>query len=210
MFGNYAIDFLFILGDIFNLAHHSSLYTVYTKILQKVISASIELKEKDTQGLILREDLYQLLQPAIHQKSCFYDSFTLGDLHHVSRYTYGIYFKKLIVGSGINVKSLALPYINYEVEGTAGIIRKGSNLAVLQKGQFIYNTEPVKNVKFIYPNIENNRSGQHMLEIGNNMDLTLKFNIKKLLLFFIRVDKIETFGRHCIERVGLYERVGYR
>lgn len=61
----------------YNLTHDSPLYTAQTMILQEEPNDIIELKEKATQGFILRESLCQLLQPVINEKLYMYDNLLL-------------------------------------------------------------------------------------------------------------------------------------
>lgn len=43
IFGNYAVDFLFIMGNIFNLPQDSPIYTAHTIMLQEAFESSIQL-----------------------------------------------------------------------------------------------------------------------------------------------------------------------
>lgn len=122
LFGNYAVDFLFILGNVFALAQHSSLYTAYTMILQNLSEESIELKEKDTQGVTFWESLIQLLQPVMHEKPYMYESFSIGCLHQVSRETYGVTIKQLSKENAKyykGKKKIPMSNISYEYDDTS-------------------------------------------------------------------------------------------
>jgi hypothetical protein len=56
--------------------------TRYITLLREEIDTGIKLKEKDTKGFILQQDLCQLLQPFI------YDSFSIENLNHLTKETY--------------------------------------------------------------------------------------------------------------------------
>lgn len=90
LFGNYDVDFMFVMGNMFNLTHGSPLYTAYIMILQEETKDNIGLKEKETQCFILEECLYQLLQPVIQEQPYMYNSFSTGILHQVASATYAI------------------------------------------------------------------------------------------------------------------------
>lgn len=137
LFGNYDVDYLFVLEEIFGLPYDSLLGITFIKLIQESIDSSIELKEKDTQGYFLKESIDQLLKPMKEAKPYMYDSFIKGDLHQVSSETY----------------ALAIGPDTYEEHGEISLTRKhckddttftvkgvSSAIVIIEKGQIIPNT----------------------------------------------------------------------
>ncbi|KAI7876157.1 uncharacterized protein EV154DRAFT_68438 [Mucor mucedo] len=131
LFGNYEVDFLFVLGNVFNIPHNSMAYIVYSNMLQESVSNSIDLKEKYTQGLVIREPLCELLHSTTNIKPYIYDRFIAGSLKKVSRSTYGIRFREDII------RYLPFSRINCYGDITGIGANDGSYLVVLQTGQEI-------------------------------------------------------------------------
>ncbi|KAG2211006.1 hypothetical protein INT47_000166 [Mucor saturninus] len=75
LFGNYEVDFLFVLGNVSNIPHNSMAYIVYSNMLQESVSDSIDLKEKYTEGLVIREPLCELIHFTTNRKPYIYDRF---------------------------------------------------------------------------------------------------------------------------------------
>ncbi|KAG2208760.1 hypothetical protein INT47_007859 [Mucor saturninus] len=90
IFANYETNYIFMLGDPFQLSYGSSIHTVYTQMLQKEINNSIYLKEKDTQAFALIESVYMLLDPLTQIKPYLYEKFSKGTLCQVSSETYAL------------------------------------------------------------------------------------------------------------------------
>lgn len=91
LFGYYTVDHLFVLGNIFNLKQESLIFTKYINILQHKLVDSFELKEKFCKIFILKETLYQILQPIIEKKQYIYESFIDGIPDQVFTNTYILY-----------------------------------------------------------------------------------------------------------------------
>ncbi|KAG2213114.1 hypothetical protein INT47_011263 [Mucor saturninus] len=82
LFGNYVVDFLFILTELFPFVYDCPNYTAFTRILKEAMDSSIQSKEKDTPVYVLEESLCQLIQPAIDKQPFMYDSFITVRLTH--------------------------------------------------------------------------------------------------------------------------------
>jgi hypothetical protein len=165
-FLGYEVDFLFVLGNIHILKYNSVLYTIYTNILQEAINVSIEVKGGDTQGIVLQESIYQLLQPVIKEQSYMYDSFSTGNLHRVSSNTYGIYVKKLTL-PGITEPYLSC--IDCKDDSTNVTMTLDNTMIFLQKGQLIPNTGLVIKFKIGFKNMKRDAILHScLLELGNS------------------------------------------
>ncbi|KAI7891397.1 uncharacterized protein EV154DRAFT_223588 [Mucor mucedo] len=90
LFGDYEVDYIFTLGNPFNLPQESLSCTTYTMLLQEVIDASLQSKEKDTQAFVLGETILQLLEPITCIKPYIYERFVTGTLCQVSSETYAV------------------------------------------------------------------------------------------------------------------------
>lgn len=90
LFGNYNVDYMFVLGNMFSIAHNSPLYKLCTSLLQEVTENDIKVKEKDTECFILLESLCQLLQPTLQVKPYLGNSLSTAILDLVSSNTYCI------------------------------------------------------------------------------------------------------------------------
>lgn len=136
LFGKYEVNFVFIMGDIFNLERNPIMHTIYRRLLQEAYNESIAMKGKDASGFIIQKDIFQLLQPIKTKKPFMYDSFTIGSLYLTARETYGMYV------SGFTEKDR----LSYDPQlcdvDTKGAHGEDSNMTmiVLQKGQCIPNT----------------------------------------------------------------------
>lgn len=175
LFGNYAVDFVFILENPYTMAQDSPIHAAYKRILQEAIDGSIALKERDTQGIVLRENLCQLLQPVTRERSLMYDSFSFGNLQQVSRETYGIRI--------VDIRNSRTSQIIYNpalsrVNDKGDVIKalRGETMVVLQKGQPIPNKGLI--IRF-HSELKDIKMDQ--LTLGNK----LIFNIKKLILIQI-------------------------
>lgn len=140
LFGNYEnIDYLFVLGNVFDIPYSSIIYTAYNVLLQDTITAGIESKGKDTQGIILQEQFYPPMQLSAHSKPyTIYKKFTTGTINLVSRKTYAIRFQ-MIISQG---KTGYAPFscTGCEEDNKNFIIDGGKYLVFLQKGQPIPST----------------------------------------------------------------------
>ncbi|KAG2209182.1 hypothetical protein INT47_005474 [Mucor saturninus] len=136
LFGKYEVNFVFIMGDIFNLERNPIMYTIYGQLLQEAYNESIAMKGKDASGFIIQKDIFQLLQPIMAKKPFMYDSFTIGSLYLTARETYGMY-----VSSFAEKDRLSYDPQLCDVD-TKGAHGEDSNMTiiVLQKGQCIPNT----------------------------------------------------------------------
>lgn len=170
LFGNYAIDFLFILEEIFTLAHDSPLSIAYTMVLQEAIDVSIELKEKDTPGVVLQETLCQLLQPAMHKQPYMYDSFIIGNLHQVSSETYGI---RIGPTTDESLGEIFLSCKQYKDDGIITVRDELSAIVVLQKEQLIPDTGVVINFDIGYKNKKRDAILVDTINLGNISDYYL-------------------------------------
>lgn len=170
LFGNYEIDFVFILGSTFTLRHNSPLQVVYAQILQEELAASIELNGKDTPGYILRETLCELLQPKVHGKPYMYDSFCFGNINQISSEIYAVYIDDFYENpSSGKVSKPFLSCKSYNIDGANVVKDADAAMIVLQKGQPIPNTGLVIqfNMGFgssAYKELESN----YVLKLGNN------------------------------------------
>ncbi|KAI7881208.1 uncharacterized protein EV154DRAFT_523540 [Mucor mucedo] len=133
LFGDYIVDHLFILGDIFTVSNGAPLYNVHRLNLQKSIAASIRSKEQDTQGYVLKETLHQLLQPTIGKQPYMYDSFVKGDLYQVASETYGLCIKLE------SYNREAAYFISCQKDSIL-VSNKKSAMIILQTGQMIPHT----------------------------------------------------------------------
>lgn len=190
------VDFLFIIGNIFTLACSSPLYTLYKMILQDSLNVSIELKEEDTQGFIFQEDICQLLQPVVDERPYMYDSFSIGNLHQVSRETYGIYVIALYKNSHHYPGDDSKPFsscVSNKSDSINVVGGEDSAMVIIQKGQPIPSTGFVK--KF---NVELNYFGEYedtdifSIELGNKPTFTMIF-VTHMIVIFISISKTKTF-----------------
>lgn len=104
-------------------------------LLQRSFDANIEWRLEIIQGFVLQEDLYQLLQPAINKRPYMYDSFIIGNLHQVSRYTYGLYIKSIFKNGQYltgNSSEVYLSFKNYDGDET--IVPNNKVMIVIRKG----------------------------------------------------------------------------
>ncbi|KAI7893682.1 uncharacterized protein EV154DRAFT_501190 [Mucor mucedo] len=92
IFGNYKTDYVFVLGDPFNLSYGSPLYAVYTTILQRAMDDGIHSKRKDAQAFVMKDSLDQLLHLFKSIKPHMFDRFINGTLCQVPSSTYGLRF----------------------------------------------------------------------------------------------------------------------
>lgn len=97
LFKYYEVDYIFMLGDPFNLYYNLPMYNAYIVLLQQLIRIAIELKEKDTQGFVIQESLSDLIRPLTLNKPFMYSNFFKGNLHQVLNDTFAVRFlyKKL-------------------------------------------------------------------------------------------------------------------
>lgn len=130
LFSNYELDFLFVMGNPFNLPYRSTIYDAYIKLVQDAIDINIELKEKDTNGIVLHESFRQLLGAFTRSKPYLFDRFSLGTLNQVFRETYGIRFLTWRISSYIPFSC-----IDFDEDGENIKVENGSFLVVAHKGQ---------------------------------------------------------------------------
>ncbi|KAI7893679.1 uncharacterized protein EV154DRAFT_600729 [Mucor mucedo] len=129
-FGNYKTDYIFVLGDPFNLSYGSPFYTVYTTILQKAMDDGIQANGRDTQAFVMQDSLSQLIYLSKPIRPNMFDRFIYGTLCQVPSNTYGVRFE---LKSG-----LCFPFIR--VNGS-GDIKKSVNgcsenfLIFIEKGK---------------------------------------------------------------------------
>ncbi|KAG2200090.1 hypothetical protein INT47_007735 [Mucor saturninus] len=74
LFGNYEVDYLFMLGDPFHLSHGSLIHNAYSMITQQVVGENIHLKERNVLPFILRESILKLLEVVTQIKPYMYES----------------------------------------------------------------------------------------------------------------------------------------
>lgn len=186
MFGKYEINFVFIMGDIFNLKHNSFMYTIYQRLLQENYNDSIAMKGKDASGFII-QDIFQLSQPIKAKKPFMYDSFTLGNVHLTARETYGMYVSSF---SEKDRYSYDPQLCDVDTKGAHG---EDSNMTmiVLQKGQFIPNTGITIDLDLIFKKSPEYKYGdKRHLVLGMSDDIHEKV---KLIIFYFRTGEIERF-----------------
>lgn len=206
LFGNYTVDFLFMIGNVFTIARDLLLYETYKIISQEAISASIKMKEKDARGFILQENPCELLQQAIESQSYMYNSFDIGLLHQVSREAYGIYVKEFYKnGESYSGAESSMPFlscINYNGDGTIISSGKDTVMIVLQQGQQVPNMGVLKQFDVGFKNtVKDKDKDDYQLQLGNRLGF---FNSKKVninnTLVFNRIGKTEAFSRYYIGR----------
>lgn len=88
IFGNYKVDRLIVIGNVFNIKDTSPIYREYTALLQVAVDEIIRQKEKDTNCFILHENLSRFLQITRDDKQHMLWSLTTGILQQVSSSTY--------------------------------------------------------------------------------------------------------------------------
>ncbi|KAI7888041.1 uncharacterized protein EV154DRAFT_324303 [Mucor mucedo] len=131
LFSNYELDYLFVIGNVFDLPYKSAIYYTYIKLVQEAINISIESKEKDTKGIVLHESFRHLLeQVTTHKKPYMFDRFSIGTLGQVFRETYGIRFLTWRISSYIPFSCT-----DFNEDGKNTLVENGSFLVVVQKGQ---------------------------------------------------------------------------
>lgn len=130
LFGNYYVNFLFLLGNPFRLSTSSPVYLIYTRIVQEAICINIEIKGKDIQAFSFQESFYQLLRPLTREKPYMYDRFAKGVLSQTSLETYGVRFKE-------NVGHTYVPFSCIDSKKNDGnsVVKDGNYFIILQKGQ---------------------------------------------------------------------------
>ncbi|KAG2199340.1 hypothetical protein INT47_012974 [Mucor saturninus] len=165
LFKNYAVDYNFVLGNLFNIAPDSQLYTAYVNLLQEALDSSIEFTETDSQGFVLSESIYQLLQPTAHRKPYMYDNFKFGTLQQVSKETYGIYLNEFYKNDrryGSNQTKLYQTCDDNTIVGG-----KDSALVVLRRGQSV--EDPVHTIKLDLKKREEESEDalEYSLDLGN-------------------------------------------
>lgn len=136
LFGNYKVDYLFVLGDPFNLSHGSQIYNAYSLITQQVIGDDIHLKERNILPFVLRESIFTLLESVKSQKPYMYERFVTGTLCQVSNQTYAVRFPSIYTG-----KFYSFSRINHKNHIKNTIHNDGQYLAFIQKGKPIPTTE---------------------------------------------------------------------
>lgn len=160
IFGNYTIDHLFILGDIFAVSNVSPLYNVYRLNLEKSIAVSIRSKEQDTQGFVLKETLHQILQPTLGKQPYMYDSFLKGDLYQVASETYGLSIK-------LEPYNREASYFMSCKENNISVSDKKLAMIILQKGQMIPHTGIRQKFNIKHKNMTSYLKGMRYMTIGN-------------------------------------------
>lgn len=130
-FGNYYVKNQFILGDIYNFLHDSTLHQKISQILQETADASIEYKELGTFNHVMLKSTDCLFQPRIGDRHFLHESFRKGCLHQVSRENYGLdfYLDK-------TQDDLKVSYNDGAIENT---IEPNEIMVILQRGQSITN-----------------------------------------------------------------------
>lgn len=127
LFGHYEVDYIFTLGNPFNLCPSSIHYNTYHTQIQRELDIGIYSKGKDAQGFALQESLAKLSIPITQSKPYMYDRLISGTLCQVSRETYGIRL--------IDKRNQFQKF--YTNDCTTMIPDDGSYLVVLKKGQQI-------------------------------------------------------------------------
>ncbi|KAI7884750.1 uncharacterized protein EV154DRAFT_522106 [Mucor mucedo] len=132
LFGNFTVNFLFVMGNVFNLRHDSAIYKTYALLLHDAINQGIESKGRDTTGIVLEESFFRTSQTKSWENPFMSDSFYEGNVKQVSKYTYGIQIKQL------QVAGVALPFLEWErSDDSDKTIKafKDDMFVIIQKGQ---------------------------------------------------------------------------
>ncbi|KAI7893681.1 uncharacterized protein EV154DRAFT_501185 [Mucor mucedo] len=139
LFGNYKTDYLFVLGDPFNLSYNSPFYTVYTTIIQRAMDDGIQSKGKDTQAFVMKDSLSQLLDMFKMIKPHMFGRFINGTLCQVPNNTYGVrlYSQRCYPFSRVNRNG----DIKNDVEG------QGDYLIFIEKGKPLSTTGTMIKIK---------------------------------------------------------------
>ncbi|KAI7891430.1 uncharacterized protein EV154DRAFT_224255 [Mucor mucedo] len=131
LFGNYVPNYIFVLGNPFNLVQRSKIHTAYTMIMQKAIDDAVYIKEKDTKTFVPRESIYQLLKTfSSRKKPYMFDRFVTGTLCQVSSNTYG-----MRISFNFPVEWMTFTRINSDGDIKNTIADDGSYLVLIQKGK---------------------------------------------------------------------------
>ncbi|KAI7891410.1 uncharacterized protein EV154DRAFT_223792 [Mucor mucedo] len=131
LFGNYVPNYIFVLGNPFNLVQRSKIHTAYTMIMQKAIDDGVYIKEKDTKTFVPRESIYQLLKTfSSRKKPYMFDRFVTGTLCQVSSNTYG-----MRISFNFPVEWKTFTRINSDGDIKNTIADDGSYLVLIQKGK---------------------------------------------------------------------------
>ncbi|KAI7873137.1 uncharacterized protein EV154DRAFT_102363 [Mucor mucedo] len=128
LFRNYVPNYIFVFGDPFNLEQGSKIYIAYTMIMQTAIDDGLYSEEKDAKAFILKETIFQLLNPLVPKRTPnMFDRFVTGTLCQVSSETYGMRVDLNGFFPFIRINS------NGDIKNT--IAEDGSYLVFIQKGK---------------------------------------------------------------------------
>ncbi|KAI7895810.1 uncharacterized protein EV154DRAFT_493846 [Mucor mucedo] len=130
LFGNYETDYLFILGDPFNLCNGSSFHTAYTIIMQQAIDDNLHFKLRDIRSFVIRESTSKLLEQVTRIIPCIYDKFINGTLSQVSSETYAVRFPSIYTG-----EYFSFCRINHSDDTKNNVKKDGGYLIFIQKGK---------------------------------------------------------------------------
>ncbi|KAI7876812.1 uncharacterized protein EV154DRAFT_486426 [Mucor mucedo] len=126
------MDYLFVLGNPFDMSCNLVVYTVYTMIIKKAINDCVHVKEKDTPSFVPRESFMHLLEPVTRIRPYMYERFVNGTLCQVSGETYALRLS-------FNHWNVFLPFFhkdnNDNIRNT--IENDGSYSVFIQKGKAI-------------------------------------------------------------------------
>ncbi|KAG2195210.1 hypothetical protein INT47_006741 [Mucor saturninus] len=115
LFGNFTVNLLFVMGNVFNLRYDSAIYKTYALLLNDAINRGIESKGRDTTGIVLEESSFRTSQTKSWETPFMKDSFYEG-----------------------NVAGVALPYLQWKrSDGGDKTIKafKDDMFVIIQKGQ---------------------------------------------------------------------------
>lgn len=163
LFKQYPVEYLFTIGNTFNIKQDSLIFKAYNNILERKLKCSIESKEKDIQIFVIKESLCQLLKPVIHKKPYMLDNHVIGSLCQISKETYAIYHNHGASSIRVLDPNTGLEDSKYgnleDVEG------EEAARIFIRKGQLIPNTGIIKKFRL---NLDKYiTSGNLLLEMSN-------------------------------------------
>ncbi|KAI7891964.1 uncharacterized protein EV154DRAFT_562828 [Mucor mucedo] len=188
-FGNYDVKSVFMLGNIFELPFKSNIYKAYTLMLEREINISIRQKEKDTHVFVLEKSSSEMIQPLKNKKPYMLDSFFQGSLQQVSRYTYGIRVKNMIIRGPVK------PFLSCKIGyGQKHVVDSNNILPILEEGQVIPISGLVRKLELEF----SSRNGTK-----NRCDISLElFRISKGSFLDNHVkDYISNFNIFCEDQI---------
>ncbi|KAG2194925.1 hypothetical protein INT47_005601 [Mucor saturninus] len=160
-FGNYDVKSVFMLGNIFELPYKSNIYKAYALMLEREINNSIRQKEKDAHVFVLEKSFSEMIQPLKNKKPYMLDNFFQGSLQQVSRYTYGIRVKNMIIRGPVK------PFLSCKIEyGQNYVVDSNNILPILEEGQVIPISGLVRKLELEFSSRKGNKNRCN-ISLGN-------------------------------------------